>query len=131
MYEWTVVIKPCSIPNSSCKTFTGGARLFVVQDAIEIILCFCASYVFSFTPKTIVASGSLPGADITTFFAPAPRCFDAPSRLRNTPVDSTTASMFNFFQGRLDGFNSEKNSMRLPLTSMPLVFATTSPSNLP
>ncbi|MBU4190685.1 MAG: type I glyceraldehyde-3-phosphate dehydrogenase, partial [Candidatus Thermoplasmatota archaeon] len=47
------------------------AKLFVVQDAIEIMLCSFGSYFSSFTPSTIVMSGFFAGADIITFLAPA------------------------------------------------------------
>ncbi len=37
VYEWIVVIKPRTIPNSSLMIFTNGARQFVVQLAFETI----------------------------------------------------------------------------------------------
>ena len=37
-------------------------------------------------------SGSVAGAEMTTFFAPASRCFWAPSRSVKKPVDSSTTS---------------------------------------
>ena len=60
-----------SIPNCSSKTLATGAKQFVVQDAIEITLCFVVSYSLSFTPKTIVISSFLAGAEMITFLAPA------------------------------------------------------------
>ena len=44
---------------------------FVVHDAFEMMLCCSASYLSSFTPRTSVTSGSVAGAEMTTFFAPA------------------------------------------------------------
>ena len=46
-----------------------GAMQFVVQEALEIIVSFLVK-IFSFTPKTTVASTFFPGADMITFFAP-------------------------------------------------------------
>ena len=68
-----VVIKPFSIPKFLSKICATGARQFVVQDAAETILSsFFNSD--SFTPKTIVLSASLHGAETITFFAPLLRC---------------------------------------------------------
>ena len=50
-------------------TFATGARQLVVHDAPEIILSFFVR-IFSFTPKTIVLSEFLHGAETITFFAP-------------------------------------------------------------
>ena len=64
-------MKPCSIVSSSCSTFAIGATQFVVQEAFETMLCAEASYSSSLTPSTTVTSGSVAGAEISTFFAPA------------------------------------------------------------
>ena len=64
-------MKPCSIPNESCSTFAIGATQFVVHDAFETMWCADGSYASSLTPRTSVMSGSVAGAEITTFFAPA------------------------------------------------------------
>ena len=48
-----------------------GARQFVVQLALVMMLCLPASYRSSFTPRTIVMSSPLAGALMITFFAPA------------------------------------------------------------
>ena len=64
-------MKPCSIPNASCSTFAIGATQFVVHDAFEMMLCCSGSYSPSLTPSTSVMSGSVAGAEMTTFFAPA------------------------------------------------------------
>jgi hypothetical protein len=50
-------------------TSTTGAKQFVVHEAAEIILSLLDK-VLSLTPKTIVLSGFLHGADTITFFAP-------------------------------------------------------------
>src|SRR5438034_415326 len=41
---------------------------------------------------TMVMSGSVAGAEMMTFWAPASRCFDAPARSVKMPVASTTTS---------------------------------------
>ena len=43
VYAWIVVMKPDSIPASSCRTFAIGAMQFVVHDAIEMMLCAALS----------------------------------------------------------------------------------------
>ena len=73
-------MKPCSIPKASFSTFASGATQFVVHDAFEITWCAAGSYISSLTPSTSVTSGSVAGAEMTTFFAPASMCFCAPSR---------------------------------------------------
>lgn len=88
--------------------FTTGARQFVVHDAFETRLCLLESYSFSFTPRTIVRSRSVPGAVTMTFFAPAFRCFFAPSFFVNAPVDSMTKSMPRSFHGKRSGSISLK-----------------------
>ncbi len=58
-----------------------GARQLVVQLALETITSLLGSKVSWLTPTTNVftLSGSLVGAEMTTRFAPACRCLDAPS----------------------------------------------------
>ena len=85
-------MNPRSIVYASCSSFATGATQFVVHDAFEMMLCFSGSYSPSFTPSTTVRSGSVAGAEMTTFFAPASRCFCAPSRLVKIPVDSIATS---------------------------------------
>ena len=66
-----------------------GARQFVVHDAAEIILSpFFNS--FSLTPKTIVLSAFLQGAETITFLAPFFKCVNNLSLLLNLPVHSKT-----------------------------------------
>src|SRR3989442_4843902 len=73
-------MKPRTNPKRSSTTFTTGTRQFVVQEALETTWCLAGSYRSWFTPITIVMSSPLAGAEITTFFAPAARCFAAWSR---------------------------------------------------
>ena len=77
VYAWMVVMKPRSIPKLSSSTFAIGATQFVVHDALEMIECCSGSYASSLTPSTRVTSGSVAGAEMITFFAPASRCFCA------------------------------------------------------
>lgn len=94
-----VTITPESIPYSSFRIFTMGARQFVVQEAL--LTMSSPSYVSSLTPITIVFTRSSPfaGADMITFFAPAWRCVDACSFVLKMPVDSITTSTLRSFQG--------------------------------
>ena len=39
VYAWIVVMKPCSIVNSSCSTLASGATQLVVHEAFEITWC--------------------------------------------------------------------------------------------
>ena len=61
--------------------------------------CVSGSYWSSLTPSATVMSGSVAGAEMTTFFAPASRCFCAPSRFVKKPVDSITMSTPRSRQG--------------------------------
>ena len=74
----------------------------MVHDALEIIACFAASYLVSFTPRTIVMSSPLAGAEMMTFCAPASICLRAPSAVVNRPVDSRTRSTPRSFHGSVD-----------------------------
>ena len=92
VYECTVEAKPRLMPKLSRSTLATVARQLVVQEALETSSCLAGSYFPSFTPSTIVMSGSLAGAVMTTFFAPACRCFEEVALSRKIPVDSTTMS---------------------------------------
>src|SRR5689334_12895814 len=85
-----VVIVPLWMRKLSCTTFAIGARQFVVQEALEITWCFDGSYLSSFTPRTMVISSSLAGAEMMTFLTGPRRCFFASGALVNFPVDSIT-----------------------------------------
>merc|ERR1719171_882307 len=87
---WTVVIRPCLIPNFSLMTLTRGASPLVVQDAQETTF-MSVLYVSVLTPTTMVGvSASLAGAEIITFLAPPSTCFMQPSVVVKAPVDSQT-----------------------------------------
>ena len=53
-----------------------------------MMLCDSGSYSSKLTPRATVMSGSVAGAEMMTFLAPASRCLEASSRLVNSPVDS-------------------------------------------
>src|SRR5262249_60544441 len=93
-----------------------GARQFVVQDALEMTLCFEASYALSLTPRQIVMSSPLAGAEMITFFAGPPRCLRASSAFVNKPVDSTTTDTSMDVQSIFAGSFSLKTLMLLPST---------------
>merc|ERR1719495_1728428 len=89
---WTVVIRPCLMPNFSLMTFTRGARPLVVHDAHDTT-AMDDSYSSSLTPTTRVGvSASLAGAEMMTCLAPPSMCFMQPSVVVNAPVDSHTYS---------------------------------------
>ena len=92
MYEWIVVMKPRSMPNASCSTFTMGTTQFVVHEPGEMMWCFEGSYCSSLTPRITIQSSPFPGADRSTFFTPSRRWRAAEARSVNSPVDSTTTS---------------------------------------
>merc|ERR1712151_560188 len=88
---WTVVIKPCLMPNFSLMVLMIGARPLVVHDAHETTAIDSGSYSSVLTPTTMVGvSASLAGAEMITFFAPPSTCFMQPSVVVNAPVDSQT-----------------------------------------
>ena len=61
-------------------------------------------------------SGSVAGAEMITFLAPAARCLAASSRLVKRPVDSITTSQPRSPQGRSAGSRSERTLISLPST---------------
>ena len=63
-------------------------------------------------------SGSLAGAVITTFFAPAVRCLAASSRLVKSPVDSNTTSTPRSFHGSCAGSRIDSTLNSSPSTEM-------------
>src|SRR5215831_20526424 len=85
-----VVMVPLWILKLSCTTLATGARQFVVQEALETMLCFAGSYLPSFTPRTMVMSSFFAGAEIITFLTGPRRCFFACSASVKCPVDSIT-----------------------------------------
>ena len=58
---------PLAMPKVSLRTLTTGARQLVVQLAFEMTLCLAASYLFSLTPRTMVMSSLVAGAEMMTF----------------------------------------------------------------
>src|SRR3989344_3161803 len=93
---WIVVIIAFLIPNFSCITLATGAIQLVVHEAL--LMTFSPAYLSSLTPKRKVGV-SFPGAEITTFFAPAVICLIASSFCVYLPVDSITTSIPKSFQG--------------------------------
>jgi len=83
------------------------------------------------TPITNVASTSVAGAEMMTFFAPALRCWPALSRVVNRPVDSMTTSTFSSPQGSSAGLRSASTLMVLDPTVMPSLVIATGTSRLP
>ena len=70
----------------------------MVQLALEMMVSE-PSKIFSLTPKTtVLILSTSDGADRITFFAPAKMCAFISSKVLNFPVDSTTISIFKFFQ---------------------------------
>src|SRR6185369_8581682 len=103
----------------------------VVQEAFDTSSCLTGSYLPSFTPSTTVMSGSLAGAVITTFLAPACRCFEVMARSRKTPVDSTTISTPISPQGSVAGSLAEHTRTSRPLTKIASPLAFTSAFSMP
>src|SRR5215203_305188 len=64
VYAWMVVIRPCWMPNVSCRTFAIGARQLVVHEALEMMVCWAGSYWSWFTPMTTVTSSFFAGAEM-------------------------------------------------------------------
>ena len=77
---------PYVMTKLSCRTLAIGARQLVVHEALETTLS-SALYSLWLTPNTKRGVSSFGGADIMTFFAPPPKCFEAVSVVRDFPVD--------------------------------------------
>merc|ERR1719316_1418237 len=113
---WTVVIRPCLMPNFSLMTLTSGARPLVVHDAHDTT-AIEDSYSSSLTPTTRVGvSASLAGAEMMTCLAPPSMCFMQPSVVVKAPVDSQTYSTPVSFHGISVGSRVADR-----VTSMPLI----------
>merc|ERR1719331_2490807 len=129
---WTIVMRPCLMPNLSLITFTIGARPFVVQEAFDTTAILAGSYSSVFTPTTIVGvSASFAGAEITTFFAPPSMCFMQPSVVVKAPVDSQTYSTPVSFHGISVGSRVDDSVIGSPFTISPLSVTSTVPSKRP
>merc|ERR1719159_1454120 len=116
---WTVVIRPCLMPNFSLMTFTSGARPLVVHDAHDTT-AIEVSYSSSLTPTTRVGvSASLAGAEMMTFLAPPSMCFMQPSVVVKAPVDSQTYSTPVSFHGISVGSRVAESVTGRPLMERP------------
>merc|ERR1719183_2178469 len=117
---WTVVMRPCLMPNLSLMVLTIGARPLVVHEAHETTFMVAGSYSSVFTPTTMVGvSASLEGAEMMTFLAPPSTCFMQPSVVRKAPVDSQTYSTPVSFQGISVGSRVAESETGRPLTTRP------------
>ena len=122
-----VVISPRSMPHSSCSTFASGARQLVVQEALEMTVCFAGSYSPSLTPMTTVTSSFLAGAEMMTFFAPPSTCTLALVASVKMPVDSITTSAPRSPHGNWAGSRSANEAKLRPSTLIESLPAVTSP----
>merc|ERR1719454_896236 len=113
---WTVVIRPCLMPNFSLMTLTSGARPLVVHDAHETT-AIDESYSSVLTPTTSVGvSASLAGAEMMTCLAPPSMCAMQPSVVVKAPVDSQTYSTPVSFHGISVGSRVAERVTLAPLT---------------
>src|SRR4051794_13349890 len=120
------------MPTVSCSTLTTGARQLVVHDALEMTWWLSGSYASSkLTPRATVTSGSVAGAEMMTFLAPASRCLAASSRLVNRPVDSITTSTPRSSHGSAAGSRSASTLTSRPSTVIDPPDSATSPGNGP
>src|SRR5881628_3670882 len=124
-------MKPCLKPKLSITTFTIGTRQLVVHDALEMMVCLAGSYFSLLTPMQIVMSSPLAGAEITTFLAPAVRCFAALSLSVKRPVLSSTNSTPRSFQGSFSGSLMAETLIVFPLTTSASPLASTVPGKRP
>ena len=124
-------MNPRSSPNVPCNTATSGARQLVVHDAFEITWCRAGSYSPSFTPMHTVMSGSVAGALMMTFLAPAARCFPAFSPELKRPVDSMTTSTPRSDHGSAPGSRSASTRTDFPSTMRPSSLCSTVPPKRP
>src|SRR5438552_7971993 len=119
------------MPKLSSRTLATVARQLVVHEALDTSSCLTGSYFCSLTPSTTVMSGSLAGAVMTTFLAPACRCLDEVARSRKIPVDSTTIPTPISPQGSVAGALAEQTRISRPLTKIASPLAFTSASSVP
>merc|ERR1719253_866556 len=117
---WTVVIRPCLMPNLSWMVFTSGARPLVVHDAHETT-AIEVSYSSWLTPTTSVGvSASLAGAEMMTFLAPPSMCFMQSGVVVKAPVDSQTYSTPVVFHGISVGSRVAESETSRPLILRPV-----------
>src|SRR5258708_40330348 len=115
----------------ACMSLATGARQLVVQEALEMMLCLEGSYLPSLTPRTMVMSSFLAGAEMMTFFTGPRRCFLACSASVNFPVDSITTCAPTDSHLMAAGSFSEKTFTALPLMMMESAVALMSCFRLP
>merc|ERR1719243_317518 len=128
---WTVVMRPCLMPNFSLMTLTRGARPLVVHEAQETTF-ISVLYSSWLTPTTMVGvSASLAGAEMITFLAPPSTCFMQPSVVVKAPVDSQTYSTPVSFHAISLGSRVEDSVIGSPFTISPLSVTSTVPSKRP
>merc|ERR1719380_271573 len=117
---WTVVIKPCLMPNFSLIVLTSGARPLVVHEAQETTFIDAESYSSWLTPTTRVGvSASLAGAEMITFLAPPSMCFMQSGVVVKAPVDSQTYSTPVVDQGISVGSRVAESDTGRPLILRP------------
>ena len=119
------------MPKLSSSTLATGARQLVVQEALEMMSCLAVSYISSLTPRQTVMSGSLAGAEMMTFFAPASRCLAAAARSVKSPVDSITTSTPSSPHGSSAGSLSAVTRTRRPSMTSASSWISTSPGKTP
>src|SRR3954464_3994731 len=119
------------MPIGSLGTLAAGAGQLVVHDALDTTWWLFLSYWSKLTPRTTVASGSVAGAEMMTFLAPASRCLAASARLVKKPVDSITTSTPRSLHGRFAGSRSARTFTSRPSTVRGLSPTLTSPLNGP
>merc|ERR1712048_795528 len=128
---WTVVMRPCLMPNFSLMTLTRGARPLVVYEAQETTF-ISVLYSSVLTPTTMVGvSASLAGAEMITFFAPPSTCFMQPSVVVKAPVDSQTYSTPALLQGISVGSRVAERVTSIPLILRPPSVNSTVPAKRP
>merc|ERR1719454_1469944 len=129
---WTVVMRPCLMPNFSLMVLTIGARPLVVHDAHETTAIDAGSYSSVLTPTTMVGvSASLAGAEMMTFFAPPSICFMHPSVVVKAPVDSHTYSTPALDHGISVGSRVAERVTGRPLITRPVSESSTVPGKRP
>merc|ERR1719235_2032882 len=117
---WTVVIRPCLMPNLSLIVLTRGARPLVVHEAQETTFIDAESYSSWLTPTTRVGvSASLAGAEMITFLAPPSMCFMQSGVVVKAPVDSQTYSTPVSFHGISVGSRVAESVTGRPLMERP------------
>merc|ERR1719487_1606669 len=118
---WTVVMRPCLMPNLSLMVLTIGARPLVVHEAHETTFMEAGSYSSVFTPTTMVGvSASLAGAEMMTFLAPPSMCFMQSGVVVKAPVDSQTYSTPVEAHGISVGSRVAESEMSRPFTLRPV-----------